>query len=475
MTERLSTIIKDQLVPAGEGLGANPRMLRINFNIETPVSTWRRPNPPVPAVGTERRVTQLGEFRTLFDGDFAPILDLQYSVTVNWFAKLATFVADFLMAYPPVVTGLPLEMGEVVNRDLSDAVYRVLVDQCRYGTGLLRAYNDGGQPRIGNVNPEGWYPGGRGEHAVVLPGALVEGRATTTVAILQPGRTTALLFTHQASGAEQADPEGMSYGAVLDRMLAETPVDHRNYVGPTLFPCPREPAHGGWGRSMFPDMVPLVAEYCKRLSKTADILDRHANPILAYTRDARQGPYDDSAPEAVRGAQIGARQMFLDQQRTVPQMVLPPELKDPRYLVWDAQMQSTEMFLRKLENALYETTAVPAALIASGKDGVAAIAGDNSLRKVYAKTYALMLRTQDQITFRIREAVKAALALANRRATFEVEWPNILREIDTQTMMNLGGQDASLLLPDAPGGRSAGAAGGDAADAGRPVRGSGDD
>ena len=430
-----------------------PTVRLLNYNVITPLDYWTNGSASAPAMNTELRVDQLRMFRTLYNGDLDPILGSAFQVRVNWFRRMSTQLADLFMAFAPEIIGVDDDDGEVLHNDLIEAVYGVIIDQTRYGVGILRGYVEDGMPRVESVNPETWYPAGGGSDAIVVPGAVEDALNHHVVTLMRPGRIERLVMSTAGSGVELREVEGSVYGVQLGGVLEREVFDLPEVVERTIFPCPRRALGSSeWGESLYIDMVPLVAEYCKRMSATSDLLDRHANPLLMLTQDERRQGYNDANPSETEAAIIGAQRIYLDRMREMPVAILPPEFTDAKYVFVDLQMQGVEMHMKHLENALYASTQVPASLYGTLESGVSAV-GNVSLKKAYAPTYAFLRRAQTQVTHRIRGAVRVALALAGRSTEFDIAWPNAIEEFDKNVQINLnsmGGEEETdgVQLPD---------------------------
>ena len=426
--EALNNFYRDD----GGGPESYPREFPVNYNVSTPSGHWKT-GANWPPKGTELRLRQMAIYRKLFDGDLRDILPDKYPIVVNWFRRMSTHIADLIMAYPPTITsGAAADTNERLNDQLQDAIWQVVVDQSRYGTGLLRARRDGVRPVIEAVNPEYWFPAA---DADVL--------AITDYSDPTQGRI--LIDTHAHVGAHTRDeyelgsgsdsyaqPEGIPAGGALGaRLRRQRSVSS---TGRAIWPVPRLPASGEWGQSLYLDMIPLVAEYCRRLSKQGEVLNRHADPLLVFQRDPRLAPYSPSAPGEDEDVRVYSERIFLDRWRQSWISVVPPEFTDVKYISWDAQMQASFNHLANVEKALYATTQIPASLYGSLTGEVTAV-GNVSLRKAYAPTYAYIRRLQGQIT---RAIIGVCRAATGREV--EVEWPNAIEEFDKDIILNLGGQ-----------------------------------
>lgn len=413
----------DQLATSGEpGAEVYPIADVVNYNVLTPLSYWKAGAPSTPPGALARR-SQMQLFRGLYAGDWSQLLGAAYPIRANYFRRMANNLTDLMIAYPPTVESAPAGTDtERLDAEIFGVLDDLIPNMVITGTGLIRAFRNATGPHIESPDPEYWFPAPNGD-AVVIP--LPAGQ--TQVLILVGGTEIKIDFAPTANewdGLGQDINAGML--APLGRMAGAT-VGQSTLPGPALWPVAMPPANGRFGVSMIPDMVPLVVELSRRLSKSSITLNRHADPILVFREDEQYPTYNDAAPGEELQIRNYTQRVFLDEWRKQWITMLPPEYKSAEYITWDAQMLATNAHYDKVKTELFDSTPL-SPLITSNWP-----VGNVSIRKAYAPLYAAYLR----IRARIKQQLEGALSVA-AGGPVKLEWPDAVELIDTQTIVNVG-------------------------------------
>ena len=372
----------------------------VDFHATVPLAHWRSPTAEFPPMGTAERGARLDLFWRLFEGDLHDIAEAEVQLVLpNWFRRTAQFLADLMLSTPPEVSP---DLEVEVSMALDQALHQVLVDMTRFGTGLLFVAGD----ILSAVDPRTWYPDGEGGHALVVFGQPDHEHATIDLV---------------AEGAWQRIIRRASMGSSLGPIEAEFPVVGIN--GPGVFPVARWPASaGGWGQSLFPDMIPLAAELGRVLSNSSRTLSEHSSPILMLRRDMTASPFltTDTAAETSQEEQERLRRW----RRASQMAILPPGFESANYVSWDAQQQAANTHFKEVLDALLATTGVPAALWGIVTGGT--INSGVALRRLFAPTWALLNLLTRQL-----EPIVAEALLARTGQEHQVEWENPLDALDS--------------------------------------------
>ena len=404
-----------------------PAVSPANYNVAVPLSYWTD-QPSLPPPGTTTRTAQLREFRRLYEGDLSVIMGDRYPVRVNYFRRLADNMADFMLAYPPVAGGSD-DLQQLLD-DAVDVLADAVVDLVRFGTCLLRVYRDSDGPHLEAPSPEGWFPAADGTAALLTYGADGLYRA-----LLCDGGSERQVVYESYSDPESAEPDGLNPVSPLTP-VSTTEVDPSFALdGPTLWPVTLGGRSGPWGTSLYGDLYPLVTELCRRMSKTGHILNRHADPMLAFTEDPNARPYSDSAED--RTVTVAAQRVFLDETRQQPVIIMPPDFQKAEYVVWDAQMLASNSHMASLKEELFMATRVAPILFGTQ---IPASVGTSSLRKVFAPTYTFLRRVRIKLQATLERALSVVLS-----EDVALDWPDTMDQLDRQIIENIGvpGQTAA--------------------------------
>ena len=410
-----------------------PILQPVNLNVQTPLGYWLTPTPQFPPPGGIPRWQRLALLRALYEGDFTGILGGQYPIRANYFGELAGIVTNFLVGSPPTLDTGPAGLDEqALNEQLADSLADGSWASVVYGTAVFRGYRDQGGVGLESINTEYLVPA-RDGLAVVRPIS-----ATVTQVDLFPaaGGQLQLMFDRGPIYANQPVPaNGPDPGYTLGRLVSYAPIAGGfSPARGSVQPASLAPRNGIYGRSEYTDMVPLVAELCRRYSKTSYILDRHANPILHYRRKMGVPVYNAGAPGEANEIAAVTERVYLDELSQQSVMVLPPDFEDVGYVTWDGQLQSAKWHTEMVLQALFEATALTP-LLSTSRNTVAPLGGA-SLRKALPSTYVYLRRMRHRFKLAVEKALSAAAG-----APVTIAWGDIVDEIDVQTIVNVGVTD----------------------------------
>ena len=402
------------------------------------VNYWRGSNRLLVPPNAYARVKRLGEYEQLYRGDLAPLSmnGGETFVSGSEFARVANTFTRLLMAYPPAFRGVDAEFD---LDGLLSALFEVVLDVVRYGTGLLYSYPPvpatdltpavaGG---VGRLDPRYWFPAGADAGAYVLTTPLlpVDGQLTQerTVGIqIMNGAAEERVYGHS--------PDGVNFSALqpIEGELPKTLIRHADYPVQT---CALPPITDGWGTSMYEGMVRLAAELSRRMSSTSRILTRHAAPHLQAVRDDRAGNY-----VPVRGpdgrSELVLTNAKLDEDTQQNAFIPPAGVTRVEYLTWDGNLEASFRQREAIQDEIAAVTALPSALYGVTRGGQ--VPSGTSLKRQYAMTFATIEALQTMLIPRLQKAI----GLAGGGDDVRIEWLNPVGELDiTAVRMEVGDED----------------------------------
>lgn len=400
-----------------------------------PLSYWKSGvNIEPPAASA--RLRRLTTLEKLSKGDTADI-GSRPAIQPNYFGRAASFLGNLGSAFPPTFEGLDSAIADPLTKSIKKTINRYLFDVVRFGTGLWRLrINAAGLPVLEHVDPRDWFPGATveklndEEHAdAVLAYRDEEGEKWAQVLKLTPGRWE--LTTYGFNGDNLGD--------------VEEEEDGESSPGRPLFPIGLPPYDGEWGRSAYLDMDELAIELGRRFSSNSRTLDDYARPMLVIKgRAAQQAVY--TGPNEKLRLQAKAAMLDFDDGRRQPVWALPEGVEEVGFVQWDAQQQASFSHIDRIEDALFDMSALPSGLGRMADK----LASGASLRRLWAPTYVLLETLRSDLMLALADAVEAAGAMLGvDPGEYAIQWPNPLDELDEQRIIQ-GGPDAMDTPEDQP-------------------------
>ena len=371
--------------------------------------TWQIGAPVVPEVAWPRH-QWFHAMREYYDGQRT-----LHPLRLNFFRRAARFYADLLAAHPPHVVD---DEYAPINRGLAEWVHTAGIDLVRFGTSVAQSWVQDGQVQVQDVFPGLWWPSPNGAVVAYNGPEIDQGGARQLVIYDYIAGSVSL---HAATGDSITDFAGEMW---------------RDQVAlPHLHAVIRPPRLGWYhGSSMYPDLISLVDELERRDSKMSRILDRHAEPILHLEPDPMMDPLLDAQDGEEASARRVAEAVNFWNSRDEGLQVLQAEYKSARYLTWDAQMQAAATHRDYVANAIYDSTAIPAAL---QNDSRGILATGTSLRRLFLPLHAqleTLRHTARHTALDMANAWSADLGLAALQDG-DLVWENPLEVIDRQVFL----------------------------------------
>ena len=204
-----------------------------------------------------------------------------------------------------------------------------------------------------------------------------------------------------------------------------------------LYPVTLPPTTGQWGRSAYLDMWDLAEELARRFSSNSQTLDDYARPMLVV-KGAAATQVSYSGPTERLQLQAKAAMLNFDDGRRQPIWGLPPGIDDISFVEWDAQQQASFAHIDRIEDTLFDMTALPSGLGRMADK----LASGASLRRLWAPTYVLLETIRSAVALNLESAVEAAAELLNINVDgFTIDWPNPLDQLDEQRIIQGGTEE----------------------------------
>lgn len=396
--------------------------------------------PIVPPVA-EERYNRLSMFKALYEGHASALglLPSEYAVFINYFSRFSNLVKFLLMAIPPDYQNLNEEAVSAgyVNRILSE----VIIDMTRYGTGLFWV-NDS---VIEAADPRYWFPSGIKNDTTwisVKPMESADGQTTSGADLtVWWQRDVMNVPVHSYAPYWSDDGQNISGGGPIMNANGELMPP---LPGRVLFPVALSPIEGGFGPSVYQDMLSVVAELTRRQSSISHILDENADPILGAK--ARQqdgvpmpgqiGPGDDAtARQRLRQVTFGSA---TGRRRSA--YVLPQWAESVEYVTWDGSLTAAFTQMERMLTALASVTSVPESLygiLASGEQpsGV-------SLKRQHVGAWLYLETLQKLLIPVLVDVIEAAGG-----GQVEIVWLNPIDQLDgsdAATMSLFAGEEREM-------------------------------
>ena len=383
---------------------------QVDFDVAVHEEYWEAGVAVVPPIA-RARASRLEQYYEIVRGNISDIgLDaIESSVVLDMPAEVVNFYEDFIMSRPPIVNGLP---DDYDLDDFYHSLRRIVRDRFIAGTGVLWVppVTDGEMPYVTHLDPREWYP------------------------TQDYGGDVVRRITPLASAAGDRPHE---FRVEVWRFAGATH-DYRSFVGGTehqiglleseapieaeyrpVFPVAREPAvDGEWGRSIVEDLFSGFRELTKRFSQNSLVIDKHAEPVLAYRHKENWTPSSvNRRGETPAETQIAAQQETEDLvlSRKSGVLVYPEHIDGAEYIESTSGLETSFEQIERIEERLYAMVHLPATLRGLHPGGFPS-------GEAYRQAHRSTIVSIDQLQLSIVGAAQDAFALAGYDV--EVIWPN---------------------------------------------------
>ena len=350
---------------------------------------WPELNPylgSIPALASERTFN-LGD---TFDRN-------HIDMCVNWYKRATTCFADLLCGEPFKVIADEQSTADriVSNNSLVLKTHDLGMDLLRYGTGVYKIrFNQIGIIEI--INPKYWYPIVSPDNATeiiahVLAWEFKEKDVDyVRTEVHEKGKITNKLF--KVVGGKLQDIPLTTF----DRYSKIEPVVNTK-VNDFLVVAVQNvlDSSGVYGMDDYSDMNDLVKELEKRLIQASRIFTKFAEP--AVSGPSSKIDVDPYSGEAVVEGTGGAYYGYNNNE---------PE---PKYMVWDAQLDKAYLQIDKVISSLYMVTELSPAALGDLKAGLAE--SGSALKRLMMPTLAKVNRLRLRLDPALKEVLRITAAL----------------------------------------------------------------
>ena len=390
---------------------------------DVPISPfyWKGAAQIVP-MAAQARFDRLTTFRNLYEGHTMGmgLTAAERTVYVNYYARYSNLVKFLLMSFPPNYEGLNEEVltPGAINKVLSE----VIIDLTRYGTGLFWA-----APGIIEVaDPRYYFPSGVKDdvtYVKVTPMESADGQMEMgSYATVWWQRELMGIPVYSVTPFISSDSTTITGGGMPD---GQEPMA---MPGQVLWPVALAPTEGGFGPSVYQDMLSIVGELTRRQSLISGTLDENADPILgaeAHKADGVRMPQADDGPHR---EQLRSVEFSTATGRRRSAYVMPAWMASMSYTTWDGSLTAAFEQLDRMLTGLASVTALPEAMygvLTSGGQPTGA-----SLRRQHVAAYVMLETLQKLLIPVLIDVIRAAGG-----GEVDIVWLNPLERIDGEDRM----------------------------------------
>lgn len=293
-------------------------------------------------------------------GNYGEIIS--FPMILNYQKLIALKMADLICGEAPVISlSDPSKTGELNNvldaADFNSKVYTTVIDIGRYGDAVWRIFrNDAGKNTFTVWDPREWYPivaadGTNQITAHVL--CWLEDRGTETVPdfflvaqIHRPGsyikRVYHMINKTGSIGDQVGKDEVISTGLDMNAIVHVKAYSTTDTI---------------YGSDDFTSVEIIISELEVRFAQISNILDKHADPALC-------GPTSLLKTDPNTGERTFRRGKYY---------ACSPEDKEPKYLTWDGQLESSFKQIEMLLGQLYVLSEMGAVLAGANEGSLQAV------------------------------------------------------------------------------------------------------
>ena len=376
-----------------------------------------RTNPQVKAFENRRMLYDRGYFRNE--------QDLKEQVRSNYYKRVTNFWSQTLYAIPPTINsedGAINEFVQAFQETVLSAMQLVANGASIEGVGIAYLSRPG---NVGFVNARHWFPVVAPDdesdirtHVIAYPYLSGESDDNNV-----PDRIKLIFIRRGQKEIRDHKLEGNTIGELLAQSVQAVP-------DVSVIPTVHTAAESHYGVSDYPDLLELIRELNRRLTKNSSVITRHADPHLAVPAGALAEDTDG--------------QTRLEAPDFTKSKVLPVQDGEatPAYVVWDAKLEGSFSQIERVLDQFFVISSISPSLFGAEK-----VMGRSSsglaLRRMALPTVQrlLFIRRQHEATMR---QIYASLAQGLRQADIaapEIQpndliftWPDVLKEGDKEVL-----------------------------------------
>ncbi len=357
-----------------------------------------------------KRITRvIGNFEEVF----------QYGIIMNYQKKISVKTADLLLGEQPTVKTIDEKDQKRLNDIIKDSefwntIYEAVIDNSRFGNGVLTVYNNDGTPAIDVVPTATWTP-------VVDPMNIK--RITQHVISWVTGEKENKklhIQIHNKGSYITREYKLITTGYIQDkigRLISEEEVK-TGLSDFAIVPLSNLTTSDSiYGISDYEDVDSIISEIEVRVGQISKILDKHADPSVVIPESAV-----DINPETGE-AKIRLGSAFIVDKDSII----------PSYMTFNGELEAAFKQVELLLNQLAIISELGTLFLGNGLEKLGAISGA-ALKKLAYSALAKISRVEKKVTPKIVKALELASEITGKKIeNITIAWsdslPTDLKEI----------------------------------------------
>lgn len=349
-------------------------------------------------------------------GNFEDVF--QHGIIMNYQKKISVKTADLLLGEQPAVKVKDEKQQKTIDEVIKqtefwNTIYEAIIDNSRYGNGVLMVYGDNGSPVVDIIPATTWIP-------VVDP--LNIKRITQHVIAWVSGEKdkTLHLQIHYKGSYEVREyvlkDNGM-YGNKIGRLISSEEIK-TGLSDFAIIPLSNMTTSDSiYGISDYEDVDSIICEIEIRVAQISKILDKHADPSVIIPESSVE-----INPETGE-AKIRLGNAFIVDKESVK----------PEYMSFDGKLEAAFKEIELLLNQLAIISELGTLFLGNGMESLGNISGV-ALKKLAYSALAKISRIEKKVTPKLIKALSlASEIIGNRIDDVNIAWsdslPTDLKEI----------------------------------------------
>lgn len=355
-------------------------------------------------------------------GNFEEVIS--FPTLLNYQRLMSLKMADLVCGEPPTITGRDQVMSQEIVRvrdytSFDEKLFSAVIDISRYGDAIQRVYLDNdGVRTFTNWDPTEWYPVVSQDGTNTITHHVLCWRENRGKSDYAPDWYLHVQI-HPTAKAEVGMYEYRvfkmdSYGGSIGRQVSSSKVPTGLTVCAVQHLKSYSTSNTVYGYDDYLQLDSILAEIMTRVGQISAILDKHADPNITgpasmLSVDERTGEY---------------------KLRVGKFYAVSPGEEQPKYMVWEGQLNAAFNELEVLLNQMYILSELGSALLGSTDGSGSAISG-TALRFKMANPLAKARRISNSLTRSVRvlfDALSDDLAFEDISVFWSDGLPNDPRE-----------------------------------------------
>ena len=369
----------------GSGFTSEYSLNKVIFDIE--VSDVLQLNDTWPPTPVQPRLNRMNLMEALYHGDFSLVYNKFLEMPVNYFKMVTSMIVNEIMAAPIQVE----DESSTFNRDLNKTVSNLLTHMIKYGTGIMRKYDEG----FGVVDPRYFYP-------------TPEGYIITTPYVSEVAETEAVDRILVERYNEDDDPNilyiteyefdgGFQIQELVEGSEREEPTSPTDLVQVGRMPLEED---SEYGYRLYEDILPLALGISIAKSDEAYFHRYHSRPRGAFRGndvDIEEGfnlMDTDTNEERAEKIQKGVDGVFPEHPGSAK---IPEYVQGYEMIVWDGKGEDRRESIRMNEKTLFNIAGISVDIQGEQSQGRSGTATKHQRLLQYSTSEALKFNTQHAV------------------------------------------------------------------------------